>query len=173
LKYLEQIGDKFRSAQVYNNLGNAHFNAREWDKSEQLFRQSLKVKRQAGDNAGQALTLANLVRVYRAQQRIPEAVNALEQAGTLFAEVRDDYNAARVKRDLARLHRSLKNADLANRAFDEAIALFERCHEFQEAQATREEARGKKRGLPWWVIVAIVVVVAFFALLVLAIAFHW
>jgi len=173
LGYLEQIGDKFRCAQVYNNLGNAHFNAREWDKSERLFRQSLEVKRLAGDNAGQALTLTNLVRVYRAQQRIPEAVAALEQAGALFADVRDDYNAARVKRDLARLHRSLKNADLANRAFDQAIALFEHCHEFQEAQATREEARAKKRGLPWWVIVAIVVFVVFLALFVLAIAFHW
>jgi tetratricopeptide (TPR) repeat protein len=173
LKYLEEFGDKFRPAQVYNNLGNAYANQRDWQKSEEFFRQSLEIKRQAGDNAGQALTLTNLVRVYRAQQRIPDAIAALEQAATLFAEIRDDYNAARVKRDLARVYRSMKSADLANRAFDEAIALFEHCHELQEAQATRDEARRKQRGLPWWVIVAIVLFVAFVALIVVALAFHW
>ena len=173
LKYLEEIGDKFRCAQVYNNLGNARFNRQEWDKSEQLFRQSLEIKRQAGDNAGQALTLANLVRVYRAQQRIPDAIAALQQAASLFAEVRDDFNAAWVKRDLARVYRSINNVEFANRSFDEAAALFDRCHETQEAQATREEAHRKKRGLPWWVIVAIVLFVALVVVMILAIALHW
>jgi len=173
LKYLEQIGDRFRCAQVYNNLGNAQFNRQEWDKSEQLFRQSLEIKRQAGDNAGQAVTLTNLVRVYRAQHRIPDAIEALQQAATLFAEVRDDYSAARVKRDLARIYRSMNNVELASSSFDEAAALFERCHETQEAQAAREEARPKKRGLPWWVIVAIVLFVAIVVLMTLALAFHW
>jgi tetratricopeptide (TPR) repeat protein len=173
LKYLEQIGDKFQRASVYNNLGNAHFNRQEWVKSEQLFRESLEISREAGNNAGQALTLTNLARVYRTQQRIPEAIAALEQAAALFAEVRDDYTAARVMRDLARIHRSMKNLDLAARAFDEAAALFDRCHEFQEAQATREEARHKERGLPWWVIAAIVLFVALVVLIILAIAVHW
>jgi tetratricopeptide (TPR) repeat protein len=173
LKHLEELGDKFRPAQVYNNLGNAYANQRDWQKSEEFFRRSLEIKRQAGDNAGQALTLTNLVRVYRAQQRIPDAIAALEQAATLFGEVGDDYNAARVKRELARVHRSMKQVDLANRAFEEAAALFDRSHEFQEAQATREEAGRKERGLPWWVILAIVLFVALVVLMILAAAFHW
>ena len=173
LKYLEHLGDKFRCAQVYNNLGNAHFNRREWVESEQLFRESLEIKRGAGDNAGQALTLRNLARVYRAQQRMPEAIAALEQAANLSAEVRDDYNVAQVKRDLARLHRSMINDDLANRAFDEAATLFERCHDSQEAQATRDEAHPKKHGLPWWVIVAILLFVVLVTLMTLAVVYHW
>jgi tetratricopeptide (TPR) repeat protein len=168
LKHLEELGDKFRPAQVYNNLGNAYANQRDWEKAGEFFRQSLEIKRQAGDNAGQALTLTNLVRVYRAQQKIPDAIAALEQAAVLFAEVRDDYNAARVKRELARVHRAVKNADLASRAFDEAAALFDRCREPQEAGATRQESRQKKRGLPWWVIVAIVLFVLFVVLVVIA-----
>jgi tetratricopeptide (TPR) repeat protein len=168
LKHLEELRDKFRPAQVYNNLGNAYASQRDWQKSEEFFRRSLEIKRQAGDNAGQALTLTNLVRVYRAQQRIPDAIVALEQAATLFAEVRDVYNAARVKRDLARVYRSMNNVDLANLAFDEAAALFERCHETQEAQATREEAREKKRGLPWWAIAAIVLFVVFVLVIIVA-----
>jgi tetratricopeptide (TPR) repeat protein len=156
LKHLEELGDKFRPAQVYNNLGNAYANQRDWQKAGEFFRQSLEIKRQAGDNAGQALTLTNLVRVYRAQQKIPAAIAALEQAAALFAEVRDDYNAARVKRELARVHRSVKNFELASRAFDEAVVLFDRCREHQEVEATRQESGQRKRGLPWWVIVAIV-----------------
>src|SRR5262249_2963140 len=153
-----------------------YFNRQQWTKSEELFQQSLQIKREAGDNAGQALTLRNLARVHRAQQRMPDAVAALEQAAALYTEVRDDYNAAQVKRDLARLHRSMKNIKLADDAFDEAIALFERCHEPQEAQATRDEAHPKKRGLPWWVIVAIVLFAALVVLCILAIlavAFKW
>lgn len=173
LKHLEELGDKFRPAQVYNNLGNAYANQRDWQKSEEFFCRSLEIKRQAGDNAGQALTLRNLARVYRAQQRMPDAVAALEQAAALYAEVRDDYNTAQVKRDLARLHSSMKNVDLADRAFNEAIALFEHCHEAQEAQETRDEARPTKRGLPWWVIVAIVLFVALVLLIILALVFHW
>jgi len=173
LKFLGEIGDKFRCAQVYNNLGNAYFDARDWEKSEKLFGESLEIKRQAGDNAAQALTLTNLVRVYRAQQRIPDAISALEQATALFAEVGDEYNAARVKRELGRLYRGLNNPDLANRAFEEASALFERCGERQEAQMTQQEASEKKRGLPWWVIAAIVLCVVLVTLIVLAILFHW
>ena len=67
----------------------------------------------------------------------------------------------------------MKQVDLANRAFEEAAALFDRSHEFQEAQATREEAGRKERGLPWWVIVAIVLFVALVVLVILAVAFHW
>jgi tetratricopeptide (TPR) repeat protein len=173
LKYLQQLGDKFRCAQVYNNLGNARFNRQEWAESEELFRQSLEIKREAGDNAGQALTLRNLARVYRAQQRMHDAIAALEQAAVLSGEVRDDYNAAQAKRDLARVHRSMINDDLANRAFDEATALFERCHDIQEAQATRDEARPKKGALPWWVILAIVLFVVLVVLMILALRFHW
>lgn len=173
LKYLDEIGDKFRRAQVYNNLGNAYFNARDWERSEELFRQSLEIKRQSGDNTGQAVTLTNLVRVYRAQQKFPDATQALEQAAALFAEVGDEYNAAVVKRDLGRLQRALKNPDLANRAFEEASALFERGGDLQEAQNTRDEAHEKQRGLPWWVIVAIVLFVLLVGLIVAAVAFHW
>ena len=168
LKHLEELGDKFRPAQVYNNLGNAYANQCDWQKAGEFFRQSLEIKRQAGDNVGQALTLTNLVRVYRAQQKIPDAIAALEQAAALFAEVRDDYNAARVKRELARVHRSVKNFDLASRAFDESAALFDRCREHQEAEVTRQESGQKKRGLPWWVVVAIVLFVLFAILVVIA-----
>jgi tetratricopeptide (TPR) repeat protein len=168
LKHLDELGDRFRPAQVYNNLGNAYANQRDWQKAGEFFQQSLEIKRQAGDNAGQALTLTNLVRVYRAQQKIPDAIAALEQAAALFAEVRDDYNTARVKRELARLQRSVKNFDLASRAFDEAAALFDRCREHQEAKVTRQESSQKKRGLPWWVVVAIVLFVLFVILLVIA-----
>jgi type VI protein secretion system component VasF len=104
---------------------------------------------------------------------MPDAVAALEKAAALSAEVGDDYNAAQIKRDLARLHRSMINDDLANRAFDEATMLFERCRDSQEAQATRDEAHPKKHGLPWWVIVAIVLFVVLVTLMTLAIAFHW
>jgi tetratricopeptide (TPR) repeat protein len=173
LKYLEELGDKFRPAQVYNNLGNAYANQRDWPKSEEFFRRSLEIKRQAGDNSGQAMTLNNLVRVYRAQQQFSNAIEASENAARLFTEVRDFYSAGIVKRNLGRLYRAMQKVDLARKAYDEAAALFERSHEHDEAVATRQEGEQKKRGLPWWVIVAIVVFVVFLALCVLAIAFHW
>jgi tetratricopeptide (TPR) repeat protein len=173
LKYLEELGDKFRPAQVYNNLGNAYANQRDWPKSEEFFRRSLEIKRQAGDNSGQAMTLNNLVRVYRAQQQFSSAIEASENAARLFAEVRDFYNAAIAKRNLGRLYRAMQKVDLARKAYDEAAAFFERCHEHDEAVATRQEGEQKNGGLPWWVILAIVVFVVFLALFVLAIAFHW
>jgi cytochrome c-type biogenesis protein CcmH/NrfG len=104
---------------------------------------------------------------------MPDAIAALEQAAALYAEVRDDYNTAQARRDLARSHRSMKNDNLADGTFDQAVVLFERCHEPQEAQATRDEAHPKKRGLPWWVIVMIVLFVVIVVLLILALKFKW
>ena len=63
----------------------------------------------------------------------------------------------------------MQNADAARKAYEEAAALFERSHEQKEAEATRQEAQQRTRGLPWWAIAALILFVLLCLIVILVI----
>lgn len=63
---LTDEADAVRRAQVLNNLGLAYANVGDWARSEQSYERSLEIKRASVDLYGQALTLLNIARVFRA-----------------------------------------------------------------------------------------------------------
>jgi tetratricopeptide (TPR) repeat protein len=169
LQHVLEHGERFRLAQVYNNLGMSLGDAGEWKKSEEYLAQSLDIKREAGDTRGQATSLSNLVRTYWNLGRQDDALEASEKAAVLFLQVNDPYGAGAVKRDVARLQRS--RMDRSSGTYQEAIELFERAGQHAEVNATRAELAGlhRKVGLPWWVWVPIalsgIVLLLFFAII--------
>jgi tetratricopeptide (TPR) repeat protein len=148
LRYLEQLQDQFRPAQVYNNLGLVYADLHDWQQSEHFFQQSLEIKRQAGDIRGQAITLTNLITVYQNLGNQPAAIETSQQAIKLFDELHDLYNLALVKRHFAKLYHNL-----SHQTFTEAIELFNRCHQNEEAVATSKELDTlfRKERIPSWI----------------------
>jgi tetratricopeptide (TPR) repeat protein len=132
LLLLDPEQDKLRIAQVLNNLGMASADIQEWRASEGYFTRSLEIKRESRDLYGEASTLLNISRVYRAEQKWDEARSALMISAKLFEDVHDVLHAGQVLRELARLRKS-RGADglteantaieLLRRAGSEAAAL--------------------------------------------------
>ncbi len=131
LSFLAKLGDTFRPAQVYNNLGLTYLDQRCWDTSLCFFRKSLKIKRTAGDTAGQATTLNNLMQVYRNLGRDKEAIETAQHAGKLFEELQDYHASALVNRNLGRAYRRAKEKDEANEYYYRALELLAKSIEQQ------------------------------------------
>jgi tetratricopeptide (TPR) repeat protein len=116
LLLLDPEQDKLRIAQVLNNMGMASADIQEWQASEEYFGRSLQIKRESHDLYGEASTLLNVSRVYRAEQKWVEARGALMTSAKLFEDIHDAVRAAQVSRELARLTKSL-GADSATRHY--------------------------------------------------------
>jgi tetratricopeptide (TPR) repeat protein len=167
LSLLNPEQDKLRIAQVLNNLGMASADIQEWQAGEDYFNRSLQIKRDAGDLYGEASTLLNVSRVYRAQQKWEEARSALMTSAKLFEDVHDIVNAGRALRELARLTKSLK-ADGAPALYaNRAAECFRRAGRESEAQEVVREfgigaaPKSKGRWLLWAAIaLAAILVVA-------------
>src|SRR5204862_2460754 len=87
LKLLDPDQDSLRIARVLNNLGMANADIQEWKASLESFEKSLEIKRAARDLYGEASTLLNVSRVYRAQEKWDEARAALIASANLFEDV--------------------------------------------------------------------------------------
>jgi tetratricopeptide (TPR) repeat protein len=166
LECLDQFKEVFRKAQLYNNLGLAYADLGQWEDSQKFLESSLELERKAGDTAGQAKALANLGRVYLSQGNEDRAFRVCEESAELSIQIHDWYHAAVVKRNKARVLGRSNRIDEAKKCYVEAIALFNKVKEIDEAEATKKEQEklGKKKKLPWYAWVAIVLASLFFVL---------
>jgi tetratricopeptide (TPR) repeat protein len=155
LSLLDPEKDKLRIAQVLNNLGLASADIQEWQAGEEYYIRSLQIKREAGDLYGEASTLLNVSRVYRAEQKWDEARGALMTSAKLFEDVHDVVNAGRVLRELARLTRFLKADSATTHYANRAVECFRRADREAEAQDVLREfsigavPKSKWRWLLW------------------------
>jgi tetratricopeptide (TPR) repeat protein len=141
LNHLLEHEETFRSAQVYNNLGRSLGDVGDWESSERHLQQSLKIKREACDTHGQAISLSNLIRTYWNLGKRKEAAEAAQTAVELFLQINEIPRAAMVKRDAARLaHRDHRKT--AEHAYRQAIELFRRAGLEEEAKAVEGELSG-------------------------------
>ncbi len=166
LNYLDRAGQRFRMAQALNNLGLAYVHYGDLEQGGRYLRQSLEIKRDAGDSLGQASTLNNLVKIYRRQGRMNEALETSIEAIALFEVMRATRRAGIAYLNLGQLCRDGKRVDLAQLAYDEAMARFRACGAKDEIETTQMaiESLAGKRMLPWWAWI----VMAFIALIIMA-----
>jgi tetratricopeptide (TPR) repeat protein len=159
---------------VYNNLGLAYANEREWNKSKAFFEKCLDIVVKAGDSLAQAEALNNLVRVYQNTARLDDAIASSRQSFELLMQLGELYKAAVVKRNLGRLYRRVKDNTQAANTFQEAEKLFEQIDAKDEvcSMVAEREKLLKKISLPWWAWAAICFVPALFLLLTLVFFFR-
>ncbi len=75
------VGDRAGEAATLNNMALVYHATGQPQRALALYEQALPLMRAVGDRAGEAATLANLaVLLYQSLQRIPEAVDSLQQA---------------------------------------------------------------------------------------------
>ena len=155
LALLDREKDTLRIANVLNNLGMANANFQEWQASETYYGQSLEIKRAARDIYGEASTLLNVARVYRAEMKWDQAQNALETSAKLFGDAHDPARVGQVFRELARLMNVCGRTAEAEAYARRAIESLQRAGNETDAQAVRlefdiaETARRKRRWLIW------------------------
>ena len=149
---LDQLGDKLRVAQVYNNLGACYAELSNWSVSKEMYQKSLDLKKEAGDTIGLARTLANLIPVYQNLGALDDAIAAAQQATLIFEEMRDRYSAAVAMRNLAKLHRKIEEKEKAKDEYARAIHLFHEAGDDEQAGATEAELEAYvlPRRIPWW-----------------------
>ncbi|MGH6892580.1 MAG: tetratricopeptide repeat protein [Dongiaceae bacterium] len=157
LALLEQLQERFRQAQVFNNLGLAHADMAQWQKSRDYLERCLEIERERAHTLGQAKTLSNLVRVFIALNEERKGVEAAERAAALFIDLRDWFHAATVKRTMGRILRRKRQVPEARTAFGEALALFQQAGTADEIESTRQELEQieRRHHLPWYVWVAL------------------
>ena len=151
LALLDPEQDSLRIGQVLNNLGMANADIRDWQASEEAFKRSLEIKRAARDRYGEASTLLNVSRVYRAEEKWEEAKSALLTSAKLFEDVHDPARGGQALRELARLmtHKGTPAETLLYA--DRAIESFRRAGRDAEAEAVRQEfGVGKAPRSKWW-----------------------
>jgi tetratricopeptide (TPR) repeat protein len=172
LALLDPEQDSLRIAQVLNNLGMANAEIREWPASAEFFRRSLEIKRAARDLYGEASTLLNVSRVYRAEDKWEEAKGALMASAKLFEDVHDATRGGQALRELARLTSDKGTPAETQLYASRAMESFRRAGREAEAEAVRREFRVGKRPKPKWLrwglwTLAAIVVVLFCALIVI------
>ncbi|MET4388807.1 tetratricopeptide (TPR) repeat protein [Bradyrhizobium sp. F1.4.3] len=160
LDLLDPDLDKLRMAQVLNNLGLASADLQEWENSSQYFQASLQIKRDALDLAGEASTLLNVSRVYRAEEKWEDARSALMMSAKLFEDVRDPVRAAQALRELARLMRLRGGADAAAHYAVRAVECLRRAGREADASQVEQEFAPKKSRRRWLIWVAVILAVA-------------
>jgi len=167
LDALNRNEDVFRMAQVYNNLGFAYADLPDWTRSDEYFRKSLDIKSKAGDTLGQASALSGLARVQASRGDLKAAIDSSTRAIDLFAEMRDQCNAALVKHNRGKLFRRMSERERARKDFTEAVEALRTLERPTEAAAVAEDLRALdvRGGLPWWVWAAIVLFSLFVLLL--------
>jgi len=117
-------------------------------------------------HARHARTLANLIPVYEHLNLVEDAVAVARQSISIFLELHDWYSAAVATRNLAKLYRRIGESERSRERYSDAIELFRKGTEEEQAVATQKEldAYLYPVRIPWWAWTLI----GFFGLLMVA-----
>jgi tetratricopeptide (TPR) repeat protein len=89
-----RTGDRAAQAQVYNDLGLAHWRRGRYQQALVSHQQSLTIRRELGDRRGQAASLNNLSLVHDWQGRHDQAVACLQESLAICRELGDRHGEA-------------------------------------------------------------------------------
>ena len=106
-------GARLGRASLYNNIGLTHADRAEWDDSRRFLEQSRDSFNSAGDDAGEAEILSNLMRTYSILGLLDETVQAGRRALKLFVETGRWKSAVTTGRHLVRILERSGNKDKA------------------------------------------------------------
>ena len=89
-------------AATLHELGNLAYLRGDYNEAERLYRESLEIKKQLGDKAGLATTLAQLALLEEAKGNIDGALELTKQAEKMFKEIGAHHLAEKAHRQMER-----------------------------------------------------------------------
>lgn len=107
LPYWQNMGDNYKQAQTYNNLGGIYYFLGEYQKALGYYNQALPFIRAANDPNGEGRTLCNIGLVCDAFGEKQKAIESYTQALRLIRAVNDHYAEATTLSNLGLLYYSL------------------------------------------------------------------
>lgn len=110
----EELNDTKGKQQIYNNLGNLFKKAKQYEKSIQYYRKSIKIAKVNNFKAATAIGYDNLATVYDLASKKDSIIWFRKNAIALFESINDDKNTARTYNNLGNyqlLHDQLKDAE--------------------------------------------------------------
>ncbi len=120
-----ELQDNLSRAYVLHNLGDAYASANAFTKAAEAYRQSLALKRDAGDRGGMAATLSSQGRLQLRQNNAASAVELLEEALRIFRAIENSNGEAAALADLAYALRANGELQKAATQAEASLALTE------------------------------------------------
>ena len=118
----EQQNEPKMVATAWNQIGNVHQEAGQYDEAEAAYRQSLEIQTQINDRDGQAMSLNNLGYIYNSKLNRPEeAVTFYRQAVDIYLELGDMRYEGVARNNIASTLNKLKRYDKARSEIMRAI----------------------------------------------------
>ncbi len=155
LETMRAIGDEHGIAQTMNNLGLVYKDRGKWEEAIDCYRQSLETFRAIGDEHGIAQTIGNLGNVYGSQGKWEEAIDCFQQSIQGSHAIGDPQTEANGWYNLGGTQANLGNP-AARTSYQNAKALFQqlkltdKVEACDNAIATIDNPRKKKRSFPLW-----------------------
>lgn len=110
-------------AALLNNIGWAHYSLGNRKEALQSYEDSLKLKRLAGDIAGESTTLNNIAAVYKATGQLDRALENCLQALPLSRKIQDVESEAAILNNLGTVYDDLGQEEDALDNFHQALSL--------------------------------------------------
>jgi len=117
----ESLGEPGTVAVAWHQIGVAHREARQFEQAERAYRQSLAIKVQQKNLAGEAASLNELGNLYNLMGRLEDAVKCYRQAADIYVRLQDQRNEGLVRNNLADTLIKLQRYDEARRELLRAI----------------------------------------------------
>jgi tetratricopeptide (TPR) repeat protein len=155
LEILCVIGNQRCIALTIGNLGVVYKNQGKWDEAIDCYQQSLEIYGDIGDIHSIALTIGNLGVVYKKQRKWDEAIDCYQQSiqssrqiGDPESEANGWYNLGNIQSELGQpaARTSYQNA----KALCQQLKLTDKVQNCDNAIATIDNPRKKKRSFPLW-----------------------
>jgi CHAT domain-containing protein len=121
LKLFQKQNDTTGAAKVYNNIGNAYKEQKEYDKAISNFQNSLKLYKSQNNKLQQAIVHNNLGNTYVQNEKYDEAIDTYDQAQKLFAEVNEPFWQALSLSNLGYSYFYADNKDKAIEYYQQAM----------------------------------------------------
>ncbi|PYS94630.1 MAG: hypothetical protein DMF64_00075, partial [Acidobacteria bacterium] len=118
------IGDRFREATAFYNIGLAYNDLGETQKAIDSFNQTLPLMRAVGDRSGEALTLTNMGAIYNILGEKQKALDLFNESLPLEQALSDHFSEAVTLNNIAGAYYDLGETQKAFDLFHQALSLF-------------------------------------------------
>jgi CHAT domain-containing protein/tetratricopeptide (TPR) repeat protein len=110
-------------ARTLANIGNTYDALGNYEQAVDFQRQAIALRRQTGDQYGEALSLMNLGNTYDRMQDYESAIAAYEEALEIWQDLEDIEKTGRLLDKLGRLHTILNQYQNAIATYEESLAI--------------------------------------------------
>ncbi|HEX5732327.1 MAG TPA: TIR domain-containing protein [Blastocatellia bacterium] len=117
----ESLGEPGSVAVGWHQIGMAHRNAGQFEQAERAYRQSLVIKVQQKNLAGESNTLGELGNLYTDMSRLEDAVQCYRQAADIYTKLQDKNREGIVRSNLSFILINLQRYDEARLELRRAI----------------------------------------------------